>query len=88
MLEKGIEMKKFLVQEEYKENIVGVRIVMVEAESKQDVLVGNYDDIDIIDELWADGDIYETNLVTDKKYLSGAWEQLVVECDEAGIPIE
>ena len=81
-------MKKFLVQEEYKENIVGVRIVMVEAESKQDVLVGNYDDIDIIDELWADGDIYETNLVTDKKYLSGAWEQLVVECDEAGIPIE
>jgi len=88
MLEKGIEMKKFLVQEEYKEYIVGVRIVMVEAESKQDVLVGNYDDIDIIDELWADGEIQETNLITDKKYLSGAWEQLVVECDEAGIPIE
>lgn len=88
MLEKGIEMKTFLVQEEYKEYIRGVRIIMVEAESKQDVLDGDYDNIDIIDELTADGEVYETNLIDNEKYLTGGWTQLVVECDEAGKPIE
>jgi len=88
MLEKGIEMKTFLVQEEYKEYITGVRIIMVEAESKQHVLDGEYDDIDIIDELTADGEIQETNMIDDEQYLAGGWTQLVVECDQAGIPIE
>lgn len=81
-------MKTFLVQEEYKEYITGVRIVMVEAESKQHVLDGDYDDIDIIDELTADGEVEETNLIDDKQFLSGGWEELVRECDEAGNPIE
>ena len=47
-------MNDYLVQEEYKEYIVGVRIVRVQAESKQHVLDGDYDYIDIIDELTAD----------------------------------
>ena len=81
-------MNTYLVQEEYKEYIRGVRIVMVEAESKQHVLDGDYDDIDIIDELTADGEVEETNLITDTKYLSGNWTQLVVECDNAGRPTE
>lgn len=81
-------MKTFLVQEEYKEYITGVRIIMVEAESKQHVLDGEYDDIDIIDELTADGEIQETNMIDDEQYLAGGWTQLVVECDQAGIPIE
>jgi len=88
MLEKGIEMKTFLVQEEYKEYITGVRIIMVEAESKQHVLDGEYDDIDIIDELTADGEVQETNLIDDEQYLAGGWTQLVVECDQAGMPTE
>ena len=66
-------MKQYLVQEEYKEYITGVRIIMVEAESKQDVLDGDYDNIDIIDELNADGEVEETNLITDKKFLAGNW---------------
>ena len=81
-------MKTFLVQEEYKEYITGVRIIMVEAESKQHVLDGDYVDIDTIDELTADGEIEETNLIDNEQYLIGGWKQLVVECDQAGIPIE
>ena len=81
-------MKTFLVQEEYKEYITGVRIIMVEAESKQHVLDGEYDDIDIIDELTADGEVQETNLIDDEQYLAGGWTQLVVECDQAGMPTE
>jgi hypothetical protein len=81
-------MNTYLVQEEYKEYIRGVRIIMVEAESKQDVLDGNYDNIDIIDELTADGEVEETNLITDNKYLAGNWTQLVVECDNGGRPTE
>lgn len=80
-------MKRYLVQEEYKEYIRGVRIIMVEAESKQDVLDGDYDNIDIIDELTADGEVEETNLITDNKYLAGNWTELVVECNDAGVPL-
>ena len=81
-------MKQYLVQEEYKEYIRGVRIIMVEAESKQDVLDGDYDNIDIIDELTADGEVQETNFIDDKQFLLGGWKQLVVECDEYGVPTE
>ena len=81
-------MNDYLVQEEYKEYIVGVRIVRVQAESKQHVLDGDYDNIDIIDELTADGEVQETNLIDDTQFLAGGWEQLVVECDEYGVPTE
>lgn len=81
-------MNTYLVQEEYKEYIRGVRIVMVEAESKQHVLDGDYDNIDIIDELTADGEVEETNLIDDKQFLAGGWTQLVVECDNGGRPTE
>jgi len=81
-------MNTYLVQEEYKEYIRGVRIVMVEAESKQHVLDGDYDNIDIIDELTADGEVEETNLIDDEQFLAGNWSQLVVECDNGGRPTE
>ena len=38
-----LEMKNFLVQEEYQEWITGVRLIMVEAKSKQDVIDGDYE---------------------------------------------
>ena len=81
-------MNTYLVQEEYKEYIRGVRIIMVEAESKQHVLDGDYDNVDIIDELTADGEVEETNLIDDEQFLAGNWSQLVVECDNAGRPTE
>ena len=81
-------MNTYLVQEEYKEYIRGVRIIMVEAESKQHVLDGDYDNVDIIDELTADGEVEETNLIDDEQFLAGNWSQLVVECDKAGRPTE
>lgn len=81
-------MKDYLVQEEYKEYIRGVRVVRVQAESKQHVLDGDYEDIDIIDELTADGEVEETNIVTDSQYLVNNWKQCVVECDEYGVPTE
>ena len=81
-------MKDYLVQEEYKEYIRGVRVVRVQAESKQHVLDGDYDTIDVIEELTADGEVQETNLIDDKQFLAGGWEQLVVECDEYGVPTE
>ena len=81
-------MNDYLVQEEYKEYIVGVRIVRVQAESKQHVLDGDYDNIDIIDELTADGEVQETNLIDDKQFLAGGWKQLVDECDEYGVQTE
>ena len=81
-------MNDYLVQEEYKEYVVGVRIVRVQAESKQHVLDGDYENIDVIDELTASGDVEETNFIDDKQFLAGGWTQLVVECDEYGVPTE
>ena len=81
-------MNNYLVQEEYKEYTVCVRVIRVQAESKQDVLDGDYDNIDVIDELTASGDVEETNLIDNKQFLAGNWEQLVRECDEYGVPTE
>jgi len=81
-------MKTFLVQEEYKEYVTGVRVIRVEAESKQDILDGNYDTLDVMEDITADGETYETNLIDDKQFLAGGWEELVRECDELGEPIE
>ena len=53
-------MNDYLVQEEYKEYLVGVRVIRVQAESKQDVLDGDYDMIDVIEEITASGDVEET----------------------------
>ena len=61
-------MNNYLVQEEYKEYTVGVRVIRVEAESKQDVLDGDYDNIDVIEELTASGDVEETNLIDNKQF--------------------
>jgi hypothetical protein len=81
-------MNTYLVQEEYKEYIVGVRVIMVEAESKQDVLDGDYDMIDVIEEITASGDVEETNIIDNKQFLVGNWTELVRECDEQGVPTE
>lgn len=81
-------MNTYLVQEEYKEYIVGVRVIMVEAESKQDVLDGDYDMIDVIEEITASGDVEETNIIDNKQFLVGNWTELVRECDNAGRPTE
>ena len=81
-------MNDYLVQEEYKEYIRGVRVVRVQAESKQHVLDGDYDNIDVIEEITASGDVEETNLIDDKQFLAGGWTELVRECDEFGVPTE
>lgn len=80
-------MKNFIVQEEYTEYINGVRLIMVEAESEQDVLDGDYEFIDTLDEFDADGEIQETNIITEVKNLRNGWTTAVVECDERGVPI-
>tara|TARA_B100001559_G_scaffold306371_1_gene297534 strand:+ start:311 stop:556 length:246 start_codon:yes stop_codon:yes gene_type:complete len=81
-------MNDYLVQEEYKEYLVGVRVIRVQAESKQDVLDGDYDMIDVIEEITASGDVEETNLIDDKQFLAGGWTELVRECDDLGEPTE
>ena len=72
-------MAIFLIQEEYKENVVGVRVVSVIADSKQDVLDGDYEMNDIVEELIASADCYETSMVDDVKYLLGNWKEIVKE---------
>tara|TARA_B100001059_G_C17838173_1_gene589734 strand:+ start:7289 stop:7504 length:216 start_codon:yes stop_codon:yes gene_type:complete len=69
----------YLIQEEYKENVVGVRVVSVIADSKQDVLDGDYEMNDIVEELIASADCYETSMVDDVKYLLGNWKEIVKE---------
>tara|TARA_R100000734_G_C3318380_1_gene112481 strand:+ start:741 stop:986 length:246 start_codon:yes stop_codon:yes gene_type:complete len=81
-------MKDYLVQEEYKEYTVGVRVIRVQAESKQHVLDGDYEEYDVIEEITASGDVEETNLIVDKQFLAGGWTELVRECDDLGEPIE
>ena len=42
-------MKRYLVQEEYREDVTGVRVVLVEAESKEAVIEeGDYEVLDIV----------------------------------------
>ena len=72
-------MPMYLIQEEYKENVVGVRVVSVIADSKQDVLDGDYEMNDIVEELRASADCYETSMVDDVKYLVGDWKEIVKE---------
>ena len=72
-------MPMYLIQEEYKENVVGVRVVSVIADSKQDVLDGDYEMNDIVEELDASAECYETSMVDDVKYLLGNWKEIVKE---------
>ena len=72
-------MPMYLIQEEYKENVVGVRVVSVIADSKQDVLDGDYEMNDIVEELDASAECYETSMVDDVKYLVGDWKEIVKE---------
>ena len=81
-------MKTYLIQEEYKEYVTGIRVVQVEAESIQNVLDGEYDNADIVEEIYADGETYETNMIDDKQFLVGNWKELVRECDINGVPLE
>ena len=87
-IEKEVIMKNFIVQEEYTEYLNGVRLIMVEAESEQDVLDGDYEFIDVLDEFDADGEIQETNIITEVGHLRNGWTTAVVECDERGVPTE
>jgi len=72
-------MPMYLIQEEYKEYVVGTRVVSVIADSKQDVLDGDYEMNDIVEELYADAECYETSMVDDVKYLLGNWKEIVKE---------
>jgi len=72
-------MPMYLIQEEYKEYVVGTRVVSVIADSKQDVLDGDYEMNDIVEELYADAECYETSMVDDVKYLLGNWKETVKE---------
>jgi hypothetical protein len=87
-IEKEVIMKNFIVQEEYTEYLKGVRLIMVEAKSEQDVLDGDYDFIDVLDEFDADGETQETNIITEVQYLKNGWTTAVIECDEKGVPKE
>ena len=73
-------MKRYLVQEEYKEIVTGVRVVLVEGESKEAVIEGgDYEVLDIVKELDASAECYETSLVDDTQFLSGGWTELIKE---------
>ena len=70
-------MKTFYIQEEYKEYVTGTRIVEVFADSKQDVLDGDYEMNEIVQELDADANCYETSMVDDVKFLGNGWTEIV-----------
>ena len=72
-------MPMYLIQEEYKEYVVGTRVVSVIADSKQDVLDGDYEMNDIVEELYASAECYETSMVDDVKFLLGNWKEIVKE---------
>lgn len=80
-------MAYFLVQEEYKEYIVGSRLVVVEADSEEDVYDGDYEFYDVVDEIDADGEIQETNLILDTGFLKLNWKEPVIESNSAGVPL-
>ena len=62
-------MKRYLVQEEYREDVKGVRVVLVEAESKEAVIEdGDYEVLDIVEELDASAECYQTSLVDDVQF--------------------
>ena len=72
-------MPMYLIQEEYKEYVVGTRVGSVIADSKQDVLDGDYEMNDIEEELDASAECYETSMVDDVKYLNKDWKETVRE---------
>jgi len=73
------KMKTFYIQEEYKEYVKGTRIVEVLAESKQDVLDGDYEMNEVVQELDADADCYEANMIDDIRWLGNGWTEIVKE---------
>ena len=77
-------MKTFYIQEEYKEYVIGTRIVEVFAESKQDVLDGDYEMNDIFEEVEASAECYEANMIDDVKYLGHGWTEIVKEKEDLG----
>lgn len=55
-------MPWYTMEESYTERVKGRRLVRVFAKSKEDAEMGNIDDSDVVKELWADGETYETYL--------------------------
>tara|TARA_B100001094_G_scaffold331960_1_gene402117 strand:+ start:8761 stop:8994 length:234 start_codon:yes stop_codon:yes gene_type:complete len=73
-------MSRYLVQEEYREDVRGVRVVLVEAESKEAVIEdGEYEVLDIVEELDSSADCYSTSLVDDVQFLQSGWTELIKE---------
>ena len=73
-------MNRYLVQEEYREDVKGVRVVLVEAESKEAVIEdGEYEVLDIVEELDASAECYSTSLVDDVQFLASGWIELIKE---------
>lgn len=73
-------MNRYLVQEEYREDVKGVRVVLVEAESKEAVIEdGEYEVLDIVEELDASAECYQTSLVDDVQFLASGWTELIKE---------
>ena len=81
------EDRYFLVQEKFREDYNGTRVVKVKAKSVEDILAGRYDDKDPVDEIWSDGEITETNLITNKLDLLNDWKEAFVECNAGGVPL-
>ena len=69
-------MATFYIQEEYKEYVTGTRIVEVFADSKEDVLDGDYEVNEIYEEIEADAECYETNMIDNVR--SGVYKSLGV----------
>jgi len=72
-------MKTFYIQEEYKEYVTGTRIVEVFADSKEDVLDGDYEMNQIYEEIEAGAECYESNMIDDVKFLGHGWTEIVQE---------
>jgi hypothetical protein len=49
------------------------------ADSKQDVLDGEYEMNEIYEEIEADAECYETSMINDVKYLGHGWTEIVKE---------
>ena len=71
---------KYYIQEEYTEHVKGTRIVEVEAKSKKDLLNGDYDINEIVEEIPYSVDEYEASeMITETKFLGHGWTETVKE---------
>jgi|14BtaG_2_1085337.scaffolds.fasta_scaffold06856_2 hypothetical protein len=74
------ETMRYYIQEEYKEYVKGTRIVEVEAKSKKDLLDGDYEINEIVEELPYSWDEFEASeMITEIKMLGHGWTEIVKE---------